>query len=143
MNYYIVTLRRSNFEIIQENEFNMIGFSNRSKIADKIVAGDRFIIYLSGKSVVVGELEAKGPCTWDNTLVFDDIYPKRVDMRQVCILKEDSWIKMKKIKNGLSFIDPQNEKYGVYFMNTPKCISEKDYKYLKRFIEEASSPKKK
>lgn len=138
MNYYIVTLRRSNFEIIQDNNFSMIGFSDHSKIAERIVEGDRFIIYLSGKSVVVGELEAKGSYKWDTSLVFDDIYPKRIDMRQVCILKKDSWIKMKEIKNGLSFIDPKNEKYGVYFMNTPKRLNEKDYKYLSNLIKKAN-----
>lgn len=98
MLHYLVTLRKDNFEVISELGFSMIGFSERSHIAEKLEPGDRIIIYLSGKSAIVGEIEVKSKFYWSNELLFDDIYPKRVDMKKICILDEKNYISMKAVK---------------------------------------------
>jgi len=42
---------------------------------------------------------------------------------------------MKEIKNGLSFIRPEVKKFGVYFMQGVRELSEENYNYILRKVE--------
>jgi predicted RNA-binding protein len=112
MNYYLVFLRYDNFIQLDETDFEVIGFPEHSKMIESAKLGDKFILYIgSNKSLIPGIVEATSECYWDNELIWDDIYPKRVRMK--IVMKPEDYISMKKIKNGLSFINPEVKKFGV------------------------------
>lgn len=52
------------------------------------------------------------------------------------ILDKKQFLNMSEIKNGLSFIDPEIKKYGVYFMMGIKQLNENDFQYLYEKIKE-------
>lgn len=43
---------------------------------------------------------------------------------------DDEYVSMKEIKNGLSFINPDAKKFGVYMLQGLRKLSEEDYKYV-------------
>lgn len=51
-------------------------------------------------------------------------------MKKYIILSDDNYVSMKEIKNGLSFINPDIKKFGVYMMQGLRKLSEEDYKYI-------------
>lgn len=131
MNYYMVSLRQSNFQQLLEHDFEVIGFPEYSKQIEMVKPGDKFVLYIgSGKSMIPGIVEATSECYWDNELLWDDVYPKRVRMKKHIILSDDKYVSMKEIKNGLSFINPNVKKFGVYMMQGLRKLSEEDYKYI-------------
>lgn len=137
--YFLVSVRYSNFEQLKNNDFKVIGFPEHSKMIESVLPGDNFIIYIgSGKSVIAGIVEATSECYWDTELLWDDIYPKRVKMKKYIILPETKYVSMKEIKNGLSFINPDVKKFGVYLMQGIRKLSDSDYKYILEKVENSN-----
>ncbi|MCM1235259.1 MAG: EVE domain-containing protein [Ruminococcus flavefaciens] len=131
MNYFLVSLRYDNFKQLQESGFEVIGFPEHSKMIESVKPGDKFVLYIgSQKSLIPGVVEAASECFWDNELIWDDIYPKRVKMKVDIMLKPENYVSMKEIKNGLSFINPEVKKFGVYLMKGIRKLSEQDYSYI-------------
>ena len=131
MQYFLVSLRKENFEKLKESNFDMIGFPEKYRLIDRIELGEKFVLFVgSGKSLVVGILESTGKIYRDNNLFWDDYFPKRVKTKVHIILEEEKYVSMRQIKDGLSFINPDVKKFGVYLMKGVRKLSEEDYKYL-------------
>ena len=131
MNYYMVSHRQSNFEQLIEHDFEVIGFPEYSRQIEQVKPGDKFVLSVgSGKSMIPSIVEATSEYFGDNELFWDDIYPKRVRMKKNIILAKDNYVSMKEIKNGLSFINHDVKKFGVYLVQGLRKLSEEDYKYI-------------
>lgn len=52
------------------------------------------------------------------------------------VLDEKKYVSMREIKDGLSFIRPEVKKFGVYFMQGLRELSEEDYNFILRKVEE-------
>ncbi|GEM_PF-1902014 len=129
--FYIVTLRYDNFLQLKDNDFSLIGFSERSKIAEKLKQGDKLVIYIGSRvSKIAGIIEINSTLIWDNDLIWDDIFPKRYKTNKVIILDPEKYVEMRLIKDGLSFIKPEVIRFGVYFMNGLKKLKIEDYDYI-------------
>lgn len=136
MQYFLVSLRYENYCKLLESDFELIGFPGKYTLIDSIKQGDKFVLYIgSGKSLIPGILEADGELYWDNEMLWDDIFPKRVKTKKYKIL-EENFVSMKEIKNGFSFIKPEVKKFGVYFMKGVRKLSEEDYKYICEKVDE-------
>lgn len=135
MTYYLTSLRKENFDILKDNNFSLIGFSESSHIADSLLRGDYIIIYIgSRKSKIAGYIEVLDSVYWDNTIIWDDVFPKRVKIRPRCILSHDKQIDIRKHINELEFVS-NKERYGMSFMSGLRKISDNDGKYLINIIE--------
>ena len=129
--YYIISMRYENFHQIRDDGFSMIGFPKSSLMAKKLKIGDLLVLYIgSRKSQLAAILEVNSEMIWENDLRWDDFYPIRYKTKPIIVLNPNNYLDMRKIKNGLSFINPEIVKFGVYFMSGIKRISYEDYKYL-------------
>ena len=140
MNGYIISLRKDNFENIRDSGYSLVGFTEHCKIAEKLQPGDQLIIYVaSGISKFVGVLEVSEKYYWDTELLWDDIYPKRVKTAPKIILKDDKWVDVRKIKDSINFItNKENPKFGVYFMQGIRKLTEADYEFISAEIKKAN-----
>lgn len=128
---YIVSLRYENYELFRDNQFKVIGFPEKCKVAELLQPGDRLVLYIaSRKSKIAGILEISKKLKWCNDLIFDDFFPRRYETKVICMLEENKMPDMGNVKNHLSFIDPKNKKWGVYFMKALVKITKKDYNYI-------------
>ena len=140
METFLVSLRISNYQQLLENYFKEIGFPDRYTLIDNIQPGDKLVLYIgSGKSLVAGILEVTSNIYWNNELIWDEFFPKRVTTMPQIILPMNKAVDMRKIKNGLTFINPDIKKYGSYFMKGVRKLSLQDYEYLKEKILEANN----
>lgn len=129
MNYYLVSLRYENYEVIKEEGFSIMGFPNRSQIVESVEPGDKLVLYIgSRKSVIAGIVEATSEFFLDNELLWDEVFPKRINIREYKILKPQNFIPIKSLINGLSFVDETKKRYGLYFMQAIRKLSKEDYK---------------
>lgn len=102
MQHFLVSLRKENFEKLKESNFDMIGFPGKYRFIDEVEPRDKFVLYVgSGKSLVVGILEATGKIYWGNNLFWNDYFPKRVKTKVHVILEEEKYVSMRQIKDGL------------------------------------------
>lgn len=135
MAYYLTSLRKENFDILKDNNFSLIGFNESSHIADCLLKGDYIIIYIgSRKSKIAGYIEVLDSVYWDTTIIWDDIFPKRVKAKPVCILSADKQINIRQHINKLEFIS-NKQRYGMSFMLGLRKLNENDGKYLINIIE--------
>lgn len=131
MNYYLVSLRNENYEIIRQNGFSIMGFPERSHIVEGVEPGDKLVLYVgSRKSVIAGIAEVKSKFFYDNELIWDDIFPKRIRIKEYRILEPHQYIPIRSLINSLSFVDKTKERYGMYFMQAIRKLSDEDYKTL-------------
>lgn len=136
MKYFIVSLRYENFLQLKSSGYKLLGFPEFSRKIEATKPGDKFILYIgSGKSVIPGILEATSEMFIERNLIWDDYFPKRIHTKEYITLDEDKYISMKEIKNGISFIRPEVKKFGVYFMQGLRELSEEDYNYILRKVE--------
>lgn len=137
MKYFIVSLRYENFLQLKESGYKLLGFPEFSRKIEYTKPGDKFILYVgSGKSLIPGILEATSEMFVDRNLIWDDYFPKRIHTKQYIVLDEKKYVSMREIKDGLSFIRPEVKKFGVYFMQGLRELSEEDYNYILRKVEE-------
>ena len=105
MNYYLSCVRKENFEVIQNRNFAVIGFHANSHLADKLEPDDRIVLYVGSRvSCFSAILEVKSKVYWDNELIWDDVFPKRVKTSPFMILKKEEWIDVRGILGELSFV---------------------------------------
>lgn len=127
----MVSIRLDNFLQLREAGYNMLGFPKYSRMIESVKPGEKFILYIgSVKSKISGILEATSEVFIKKDLIWDDYFPKRIYTKQYIILNDDMYVSMREIKNGLSFIRPEVKKFGVYFMQGLRELSEDDYLYL-------------
>lgn len=130
-NNYIVSLRYENYEFFRENKFRVIGFPEKCKLADFLLPGDKLVLYIaSRRSKIAGILEVTKKLKWCNDLIFDDFFPKRFETKTICMVEEDKMLPMEEVKKHLSFVDPKNKKWGVYFMKALVRLTKADYDYI-------------
>lgn len=135
MNYYLTSLRKENYEIIEENGFNLIGFNEKSLLAEQLSKGDILIIYIgSRESKIVGYIEVVDKYYWDNELIWDDIFPKRVKIKPKVILNDSSKINVKDLVSKLSFVS-NKKRYGMSFLAGIRRIPAVDAVYIIEEIE--------
>ena len=140
---YIVSMRYQNFQKVKENGFSYIGFPERSVLAKHLNVGDLLFLYIgSRKSKIAAMVEVDSEMIWKNDLIWDDLFPTRYQIRPISVLPPDHYIDMRSIKNGLSFINPEIERFGVYFMSGIKKITDEDSKYLESFFAETNGGNK-
>lgn len=135
MAYYLTSLRKENFDILRENNFSLIGFNESSHVADELMQGDYIVIYIgSRKSKIAGFVEVLDSVYWDTTLIWDDIFPKRVKVKPICILSDEKQIDIRQHIKHLEFVS-NKERYGMSFMSGLRKIDDSDGKYLTAIIE--------
>lgn len=135
MNYYLTSLRKENYEIIEENGFNLIGFNEKSLLAEQLSKGDILIIYIgSRESKIAGYIEVVDKYYWDNELIWDDIFPKRVKIKPKVILNDSSKINVKDLVSKLSFVS-NKKRYGMSFLAGIRRIPAADAVYIIEEIE--------
>ena len=140
MKYFLVSLRYDNFLQLKNSGYKLLGFPKFSRKIETVKPGDKFILYVgSGKSIVPGILEAKSEMFIERNLIWDDYFPKRVSVQKYILLDDEKYVSMREIKNGLSFIRPEVKKFGVYFMQGLRELSEEDYNYILRKVKENDS----
>lgn len=138
MRYYLASLRKENYEILKNIEFSIIGFNNKSLIADEMEPGDVIIIYIGSRvSKIAGIVEVTGKCKWNTELIWDDIFPKRIPIKPIIILDDEKMINIRDLLDGIKFVK-NKEKYGVYFFSGVKHLSKEDGNYIKKSIEKAN-----
>ena len=137
MQGYIISLRKDNYESIKNSGYSMVGFTESCRIVEAVEPGDVLIMYLaSGISKFVGTLRVKEKYYWDNELVWDDIYPKRLKTEPIDILSPETGVDVRLIKNDLSFItNKEMKKFGVYFMQGIRKLTSKDFDYIMSCIK--------
>lgn len=131
MKYYLVSLRYENYEVIRQNGFSIMGFPERSHIVEAVEPGDKLVLYVgSRKSVIAGIVEATSKYFYDNKLIWDEVFPKRIKIQEYKTLKMQNFIPIKSLIEGLSFVDETKERYGLYFMQAIRQLNDEDYKLL-------------
>ena len=140
MSYFLVSVRYDNYLQLKETDFKLIGFPAYSKRIESIEPGDKFILYIgSGKSLIPGIIESTSQMFWSTEFLWDDIFPKRIKTKKYIMLNQNNYVSMREIKNGLSFINPDVKKFGVYFMQGLRELSEEDYSYIYKKVAEKAN----
>jgi predicted RNA-binding protein len=122
MKYYLTSLRKENYEVIENNRFSLIGFNERSQIADKLEVGDTIIIYICSRvSKIAGYVIVTEKSYWDTNLIWDDVFPKRVKIKPGIILHDK--IDIRKMIAILSFV---KNRFGMSFLAGLRELPEAD-----------------
>ncbi len=130
-------MRLDNFLQLKDTGFNMLCFPDYSRMIESIKPGDKFILYIGpGGLQIPGILEATSEVFIKNDLIWDDYFSKKINTKKYIILNNDTYVSMQEIKNGLLFIRPEVKKFGVYFMQGLRELSEDDYLYLLKKVNE-------
>lgn len=133
MNYYLTSLRKKNYEILENNGFRLIGFNERSHLAEKLEPGDLIFVYIGSRvSKIAGYVIVNDKFYWDNELLWDDVFPKRVKIEPGVILKEK--IDIRSLIDRLSFVK-NKLRYGMSFLAGLREIPCDDGEILKKEIE--------
>jgi predicted RNA-binding protein len=124
MKYYLTSLRKENYEVIENNRFSLIGFNERSQIADKLEVGDTIIIYICSRvSKIAGYVIVTEKSYWDTNLIWDDVFPKRVEIKFGIILHDK--VDIRKMIAILSFVKNKN-RFGMSFLAGLRELPEAD-----------------
>lgn len=139
MNYYLISLRKDNFKQLKENGFSLVGLPAYSRIVESIRPGDKIVLYV-GKPIsgIPGIIEATSEMYYSDSWLWDEFFPKRINATPYKMI-DDSFVPMRDIKNGLSFVRPEIKKFGVYFMQGIRKLSDSDYAYLEEKVGEMSN----
>ena len=131
MNYFLISLRYENYKQLCESNFSEIGLPEHSRLVETIVPGDRIVLYVGKpKSGIPGIIEATSSMFISRTMLWDEFFPKRITAKPFLMLSDEEFVSMRNAKNGLSFVRPELKKFGVYFMQGIRKLSEADYNYL-------------
>lgn len=134
-NCYLTSLRYENYLVLRDNGFNVIGFNERSQLADKLKKGDMIFIYIGSRvSKIVGYVRVKQECYWDTKLLWDDIFPKRVRIEPISVVNDNNGIHVKNLVEQLSFVKNKS-RYGMSFMAGLRQIPQEDATILVEQIE--------
>ena len=137
--HFIVSVRYENFKQLRDNGFKLIGFPEASVMAKHLNIGDRLVLYIgSRKSQLAAILQINSEMMEKYDMTWDDFFPTRYETKPLIVLPKNQYLDMREIKNGLSFINPEITKFGVYFMSGLKRITDDDYNYLSKLFEEAT-----
>lgn len=135
MSYFLTSIRKENYEVLEENSFEFIGFSEKSHLAELLEPGDIIILYIgSRESKIAGYVEVLDKYFWDNRLIWDDIFPKRVKIKSRIILNDNDKIQVKELVPNLSFV-VNKKRYGMSFFAGIRRIPEEDALYIIKEIE--------
>lgn len=130
------------------NEFILNGSSvygttlKKRKLMETIKHGDFLICYITRISRFVGVLEITSKPYLEYTHIWeDDVYPSRVNVQPVYILKAENGIPASNLKEDLQvFSNLKNQKsWGAFFRNSLKKIPEHDAKIIINKVKEASN----
>ena len=133
MSYYLTSLRKENFEVLEKNGFSTIGFNEKSRMADRLNNGDIIVLYIGSRvSKIAGYIVVDSKCYWDNDMIWDDVFPKRIKTFPSCILK--NMIDIREIVDKLSFVR-NKQRFGMSFMSGLRSLPELDGKFLIKEIE--------
>lgn len=135
MNYYLTSLRKENYEILEDNNFELIGFNEKSHLAEKLQSGDIIILYIGSRvSKIAGYVSVTDKYYWDTELIWDDVFPKRVKIKPIRILEAAKMIDIRALIPSLSFVT-NKERYGMSFLAGLRQIPEEDAKYMIEQVE--------
>jgi len=133
MKYYLTSLRKENYEVIESNNFNLIGFNEHSQIADKLEIGDVIILYIGSRvSQIAGYVTVTEKSYWDTNLIWDDVFPKRVKIKPGIILNDK--VDVRQIIEELSFVK-NKKRYGMSFLAGLRKLPDEDGKMIIEEIE--------
>ena len=135
MKYYLSCLRKENFDIIERHSFSIIGFHENSHIADELEPGDRIIIYVGSRiSCFAAVVKAKSKVYWDNKLIWDDIFSKRVKISEYITLNRNDLVDVRDILQELSFIK-NKKRFGMNFMSGLRRLPLEDGEKITKIME--------
>jgi predicted RNA-binding protein len=106
MNTWLITEREENWLTDASGGFRLLGFPDRlAKRVQTIQRGDLLIVYVaSGRSSIADMrrvLSARP--TRRTSLLWDDIFPVRIETEPVITLKEENWVRIHALVDRLSF----------------------------------------
>lgn len=137
--YWLLVERYENWLIDKSQGFKKLGFSDRHLAnVKKIQKGDKIVIYVTKKSGFAVVYEVVSPTYYrDTSLIWDDIFPLRIEVKPQIVLKEDAFVPVRNVTNELSFLKDKKENWGKCFQNPMRELNEQDYKKIVEFIQRA------
>jgi predicted RNA-binding protein len=137
MKYYIISVRKDNFNIIKDMGFNLIGFSQKEKRLKDFKKGDILILYIGSRISCFGAIleVISDNIIYDNTLIWDDIFPNRIITKPIIILDKNNYVYVSNIKDKLSFIKREDISFGMYFQRTIREINQNDYEVINNHMK--------
>lgn len=136
MNNWLIVERYENWLVDKQNGFRKIGFAKKKEgTIERFKKGDQLIIYIaSGKSCIAGirEVLVDTP-EYVNDLIYQEIYPIRIETRSITSLPEEHWIKIHRFIGKLSFTKNIRD-WRQIFRHTIRELHQKDASILKKSI---------
>lgn len=106
MNTWLVVEREENWLTDANGGFRILGFPDRlAKRVQTIQRGDLLIVYVaSGRSSIADMRRVLSARPMRRTsLLWDDIFPVRIETEPVLTLKEENWVRIHALTDRLSF----------------------------------------
>lgn len=133
---WLLAERYENWLVDQDEGFRILGFPERMRVrVAQISKGDKIVVYLASRKSAIGgihECLSEKPY-WDIELVWDEIYPVRIEIRPELILREDQFVPVRELIGDLSFT--RNLKDWRQCFRTPiRRLDDNDYGLIRDAI---------
>jgi hypothetical protein len=138
--YYIDLFTPETWREAAARDFDVTGFSERRRrYANRIVPGDIFLCYLTGKSRFIGALRATSEVYTDEEPIWtSQVFPTRFRCELVVQVPEDRGIHLREVQDRSA----QPETYNWIFRASPQEMPPDDSEWILERLEEIarSSP---
>lgn len=140
--YYLAVFNEETWEEFLKNGSSVYGTTlNKQRRMEATNPSDFLICYVTKLSCFVGLLEITSKAYLENRIIWKNgIYPVRVDVHPVYVLKAENGIPVLELKDELAMFDNiKNPKHwGVFFLNSLIGFQENDAKLIVDKLKESS-----
>jgi hypothetical protein len=131
---WVLTGSPANYEATLGRGFSVIGLKEgRRNFATKIEAGDRIVLYLTGRMVFAGSIRVTGELFEDRTPIWPgkpgkaDPYPWRFPTEPEIVLEEGAWLPAESLADELEHVRKwPREHWKLAFQGQIRAVSPRD-----------------
>jgi hypothetical protein len=131
---WILTASPDNHAVTREHGFSVIGLKERRRLqALEVVAGDRFVLYLTKVMAFAGSIRVTGELFEDRTKLWPgkpgkaDAYPWRFPTAPEIVVEEPDWVPAESLLGELEHLDKwPREHWKLAFQGQLRTVSEHD-----------------
>lgn len=151
MAYWIAVSGEANFEKSKALNFELQGFKTRQRRkAERMVAGDKLIWYITKEMVFAGYATITGTYFEDHELIWEgkapaagkpvEDYPWRVPIKKELVLDRDQWIDVEGIARQMTYVSKWPPEYWrLAFQGNLHNIPQSDFELIKGELEGAAA----